>query len=230
MQVGLAAHRGQFFHLGGGLFGGDADRVEAVAEDYTEGGEVVVTAELAAQCNGEFRLAPRQDVPRALGENLRVTEGPRRLDIVATDLRYPIPYSENFYADLLKFASRPGDTALLEQTHAAHGRRRAVVLIERERDEDDAPEVAVLNELALSLAMKKIGMEAMRQFGGTEIKTSGSLGIYTFDECSPALAFAKRFREARSCGRVSPAGSGSIMAKCWCSNWTMGPRTSPAPP
>jgi hypothetical protein len=35
VQVGLAAHRGQFFSLGGGLYGVDADRVETVAENYT---------------------------------------------------------------------------------------------------------------------------------------------------------------------------------------------------
>jgi class 3 adenylate cyclase len=54
----------------------------------------------------------------------------------------------------------------------------------------------VLNEFALSLAMKKIGAGLLNDHGGNEIKTSGSIGIYTFDECRTALSFARRFREA----------------------------------
>jgi len=198
VQVGLAAHRGLFYSLGGGLYGADADRVETVSENYTEGGEVVITSELGAEFAGanRFSVQPRIDLPPELGKNLRVTAGPRRDDLQPHETRYPIPYSEQFYADLLRFSSRPDDTQLLEQVHRTYSQRRAVVLIERERDETDANEVAVLNELALSLAMKKIGVEALGELGGSEIKTSGSLGIYTFDECAPALAFAKRFREA----------------------------------
>ena len=198
VQVGVAAHRGHFYQLGGGLYGADADRVEAVSESYSQGGEVVISSELLTQFNGaaSFSLQPRTDIPSELGENLRVTAGPRRGDLRPQETRYPIPYSEQFYADLLRFAGRPDDSQLLEQVHRTYSRQRAVVLIERERDETDANEVAVLNELALSLAMKKIGVEALGELGGSEIKTSGSIGIYTFDECAPALAFAKRFREA----------------------------------
>lgn len=197
VQVGIAAHRGHFYRLGGGLYGADANRVERVSESYAEGGEVVVTSELAAQFASPdcFSLQPRSDVPAAWGANLRVTAGPRRTDLNPQPTRYPIPYSQEFYDDLLRYASRPQDAQLLQQVHETYSRQRAVVLIERERDETDADEVAVLNELALSLAMKKIGVEALGELGGSEIKTSGSIGIYTFDECAPALAFAKRFRE-----------------------------------
>jgi len=197
-QVGIAAHRGCFYRLGGGLYGADADRVEEVSETHTEGGEVVITAELRAELGRPecFSLQPRTDMPSELGENLRVTAGPRRGDLEPQQTQYPIPYSDQFYADLLQFAGRPDDSKLLEQVHKTYSRQRAVVLIERERDETDANEVAVLNELALSLAMKKIGVKALGDLGGSEIKTSGSIGIYTFEECGQALAFAQRFREA----------------------------------
>jgi class 3 adenylate cyclase len=70
-----------------------------------------------------------------------------------------------------------------------------VVLIERERDETESREVAILNDLALSLAMKNIGGALLRDGGGKEIKTAGSIGIYTFEESRVALDFARRFRE-----------------------------------
>lgn len=198
VQVGIAAHSGHFYRLGGGLYGAEADRVETISESYTVGGEVVITGELGALLGraGSFSLQPTTGMPAELGENLRVMAGPRSADLRPPETRYPIPYSEQFYADLLRFASRPDDSQLLEHVHRTYCRERAVVLIERERDETDADEMAVLNELALSLAMKKIGVEALGELGGSEIKTSGSIGIYTFETCAPALAFAKRFREA----------------------------------
>jgi class 3 adenylate cyclase len=197
VQVGLAAHHGHFFRLGGGLYGADAERVESVSEDHTEGGEIVITAELASQlaCPDNFSLLPRSDLPPELGANLRVTAGPRRDDLTPGDVRYPIPYSEAFYADLLRYAGSPEDLQLLKEVHQTYSRRRAVVLIERERDETDSVEAAVLNELALSLAMRKIGVKLLGDHGGSEIKTSGSIGIYTFEDCAAALAFAKRFRQ-----------------------------------
>jgi len=68
------------------------------------------------------------------------------------------------------------------------------VLVEREREEPDVPEIAVLNDLALSAAMTKVAVNLLRATGGTEIKTVGNLGIYTFDDTRAALAFAREFR------------------------------------
>ncbi|MDO8666508.1 MAG: hypothetical protein Q7J79_07840, partial [Gemmatimonadales bacterium] len=46
--IGMAAHVGEFFELGAGVYGPDADRVETVAEEHTEGGEILITDTLAA--------------------------------------------------------------------------------------------------------------------------------------------------------------------------------------
>src|SRR5258705_6778483 len=45
VQVGVAAHSGHFFRLGGGLYGLDADRVEAISEDHTAGGGICSTTQ-----------------------------------------------------------------------------------------------------------------------------------------------------------------------------------------
>ena len=197
VQIGFGVHRGHFFRLGEGLYGADADRVETIAESYTAAGEIVVTAETAAQFGAErgFFLMPRVDLPPELGANLRITAGARRDDLRPEKTRYPIPFSEDFYKDLMRYASSPNDSKLLEEVHSTYSQRRAVVLIERERDETESREVAILNDLALSLAMKNIGAALLRDSGGKEIKTAGSIGIYTFEESSVALDFARRFRE-----------------------------------
>src|SRR6185503_12278727 len=124
-----------------------------------------------------FSLTPRSDLPPELGANLRVTSGARRDDLRPENVRYPIPYSDSFYEDLKRYANSPSDSKLLEEVHSTYSQRRAVLLIERERDETESREVAILNDLALSLAMKNIGGSLMRDSGGKEIKTAGSIGI-----------------------------------------------------
>ncbi len=198
VRIGAAAHWGNFFLLAGGLYGGDADRVERIAEDFTSGGEVVVTPELAArlQNGGSFQLTPRTDLPADLAPAYRVEDGPRASGLQADDFAYPFPYSDKFYDDLARYAADSGNMTLLESIHQRYNRRRAVVLIEREREESDVPEISVLNELALSAAMTRLGAALLRDTGGTEIKTAGSIGIFTFPESVPALEFAQQFRQA----------------------------------
>lgn len=43
LQVGMAIHRGTFWEIGEGMFGEDADLVEAVAEDFTSAKEIVLS-------------------------------------------------------------------------------------------------------------------------------------------------------------------------------------------
>jgi hypothetical protein len=190
--IGLAAHRGTFYELMDGVYGPDADRVETVAEEHTEGGELVVTAEVAAALppGHGFTLVRRADLAAAFGEVLRVTGGPRLEPLAATDIRYPTPFPDAFR----------------EQLHAAGEERRAVpepeyedctvVLVERERDVPDEPEVALLNDLALAAAMRRIATALLAELGGSEIKTAGLIGIYTFDDPGTGVAFARRFRDA----------------------------------
>jgi hypothetical protein len=197
LQIGVAAHAGRFFQLAGALYGAESDRVEALAEGHAGPGEIVITSELSARIAepGLFETAPH-DASAALGANLRVTGGPRRAGLDARDSSYPIPYSEDFYEDLLRMATGSAEAADFEQVQKNYGRQRAVALIEREREESAIDEVAALNELAMSLAMRKIGWSLLAGTGGHEVKTSGSIGIYTFEDCEAALDFVRRFRDA----------------------------------
>ena len=198
VRIGAAAHWGGFFLLGGGLYGADADRVERIAEDYTRGGEVLVTPEFAARLDpgDAFHFSARDGLPPELAPALRVDGGPRAVNLTPRDFQYPFPYSAEFYDDLLSYAADSGNLALLEAIHHRYSRRCAVVLIEREREETAVPEIAVLNDLALSAAMTRVGGELLRDTGGAEIKTAGPVGIFTFGDGSSALEFAHRFRKA----------------------------------
>ncbi|MFM7888779.1 MAG: hypothetical protein ACKPCM_19270 [Pseudanabaena sp.] len=56
-----------------------------------------------------FLLEERDDLHTELGKIYRVLDGKRLKHIQPIDQRYPIPYSEEFYVDLLEYESRLSD-------------------------------------------------------------------------------------------------------------------------
>ena len=192
ISIGLCAHRGDFYALGNGVYGADADRVEIVAEEHTEGGELLITNALAAALEApqSWALAPRTDLARDFGVIHSVTGGPRAGDVAPTDFRYPLPYTDGFYEGLSTYTRTRRDSQMPRPVYD----ESAVVLIEREREETDIPEVAVLNDLALAAAMTRIGAALLPDLHGSGIKTSGQISIYTFQDCRNAVAFAEGFR------------------------------------
>jgi class 3 adenylate cyclase len=192
--IGLCAHSGEYFELAGGVYGPDADRVELAAEEYTEAGELVITDHLASQLTPGFgfSLAPRAGLPATLGEILQVTGGPRLPGLEATDLKYPVPYTDDFYAGLSAYARTRRKSLAPRPLY----RELAVVLIEREREEPDIPEVAALNDLSLAAVMKRIGGRLLADLRGQEIKTAGLISLYTFEDCASAVSFAEAFRDS----------------------------------
>jgi hypothetical protein len=191
VPIGLCAHHGQFFELAGGVYGPDADRVEIVAEEHTEGGELVVTDTLAGLLEGTdaFTLRPRTDLAADFGTILRVDDGPRLEGVAADDINYPAPYSAEFFAEISRSKGRRRSLMPRPSYDEA-----AVVLIEREAEDPDIPEVKVLNDLALTAAMIRIGDQFLRDLSGTEIKNAGLVSIYTFRDARSAVAFAEEIR------------------------------------
>ena len=191
--IGICAHHGMFYELGKGIYGPDADRVESIAEDFTEAGELAITGELAALLGttASFSLRPREDLRATFGAVLRVTDGPRLGGIDASDFRYPLPFTEEFFGGLTEF-QRTRRASLVP--HPAY-RESAVVVIEREREDLDVPEVAALNDLALSAALKRLGRALVDDLAGLEIKTAAGVSIYLFDEPRHGVDFCRKLRQ-----------------------------------
>lgn len=194
--IGLCGHYGVFYQLGNGLYGPDADRVEALAEDCTSSGELIVTGELA-RFLGEtppLTLAPREDLRPTFGDVRRVTDGSRLSGIEPSDFRYPLPFSEEFFGGLTEF-QRTRRTSLVPRPAF---RDVAVVVIEPEREDQDIPEIAALNDLAIAAALKRLGQGLLEGLTGLEVKTSGGasgVSIYLFEAPPHAVDFARRLRD-----------------------------------
>lgn len=201
VQIGICVHRGEFYELGQGIYGPDADRVEGVAEDFTAGGELVVT-DAVLEKMGEtaaFELAPRADLLDRFGVIHRVTDGPRLGGIEASDFHYPLPFTDEFYGGLAQF-HRTRRTSIVPRPAY---QEVTVLIIAPEREDRDIPEVAALNDLALAAAIKRIGIGLVEDLAGTEVKTSSGVSIYLFEEARHAVDFARKLRDMLSAQGVA---------------------------
>lgn len=196
IAIGLAAHFGEFYRVLGGMYGAESAAIEAIAEDHTAGGEIVVSAAIVARLEPDhgFTLERREQPASAIGPLYRVLGGPRPTRPPGADVNYPIPYSPAFYRDLLALEAQLEDRAAARAMSRRYTVRRVVVLVERESHEADSHEIAVLNDLALSAMMKDAAIRHLEGSAGQEIKVAGPLGIYAFEDPSQALEFAEGFR------------------------------------
>ncbi|HBB32444.1 MAG TPA: family 3 adenylate cyclase [Cyanobacteria bacterium UBA8803] len=197
VQIGMGAHYGEFYFLSGGLYGLEADTIEAIAENDTAGGEIVISQAIVKRLplGHGFTLAKRKDLSTPIGDIFQVLDGPRLSDVKAGNKNYPIPYSERFYADLVEYGKRLSDKVFGKQLRDKYILQKVVVLIERESRETETHEVTVFDNLSLSALMKDVGMRLLPQSQGMEIKVVSSVGIYTFDDAAAALSFARSFRD-----------------------------------
>jgi class 3 adenylate cyclase len=197
--IGLAVHHGQFYELGSGLHGADADRVESLAEDHTEAGELLITGELRRLLGETASFAFEPCVgPAYASEIYRVADGPRLEGIEPSEFRYPLPFPEDFYNGLSEF-QRTRRTSVVPKPAYRDG---FVVVVEREREDRDEPEMASLNDLALAAAITRVGAGLLGELGGLEVKSTGGPCIYYFDEARRSLTFARKLREFFEAQRI----------------------------
>jgi class 3 adenylate cyclase len=197
IRIGIGVHRGTFTELAGGLYGAEADTIEEIAENHVGGGEIAVTGPVVDRLPADHGFILRRkdglDAPRWAVYDL--LDGPRLADPrPAEDERYPIPYSPGLHADLLTLERSPGDAGLLHRLTARHLHERTVVLIEREGAPAQTPDLALLRDLTLSAVMRETGLRLLPTDGAVEIKVTGPLAIYLFDEPASAVRFALRLR------------------------------------
>lgn len=197
ISIGIGAHYGEFYYISGGLYGLEADTIEAVAENETEGGEIVISQAICSRLSAHhsFQLTKRSDLLTPIGDIFRVLDGNRLAEVPGINKNYPIPYSDSFYADLVEYENRLTDTAFCQALSDKYIVHKFVVLIERETKATESHEIGMFTNLSISAMMKDIGMRLLPQSHGMEIKVISSLGIYTFDNPHAALEFAQAFRE-----------------------------------
>jgi class 3 adenylate cyclase len=197
IKIGIGAHYGNFYAISGGLYGAEADAIEEIAENHTCGGEILISQALCDRLpsNHNFILEKRDDLHPTIGNIYRVLDGERLSGLQPVDQRYPIPYSEDFYADLLAYETRLTDQDFAQGLVDKYIQNKVVVLIESENEVVEAHEASIFNQLSFSALMKDIGLRLLDQASAAEIKVVSSLGIYAFDDAIAAVNFAQTFRQ-----------------------------------
>ncbi|RCJ14641.1 family 3 adenylate cyclase [Nostoc sp. ATCC 43529] len=197
IKIGLGAHYGEFYYINGGLYGLEADVIEEIAENDTEGGEIAISQafyELLPD-NHNFTITQKSEAVTQIGKLFRVVDGPSLDTIPPLNPQYPIPYSEDFYADLLAYGNRLTDTDFAKQLADKYLQNKVVVLIERGTEEAESHEISMFSNLALAAELKDTGLQLLEKYNGVEVKVVGSIGIYVFDQADTALNFAQAFRQ-----------------------------------
>ncbi len=198
VKVGLGAHYGEFYAISGGLYGQQADAIEEIAENETDGGEIVISQaiyELLPPDHG-FAVDQRTDMSAIIGNIYRVTDGPRLGEIPPVDRNYPIPYSDSFYADLLTYQNCLGDQELGNRLTEKYIQTKTVVLVEHDGHKANAGLVSIFDGLSLSALLKDEALLLLSNLGGTEVKVVGNFGIYIFEDSGAAIEFAQALRQA----------------------------------
>jgi class 3 adenylate cyclase len=197
IKIGIGAHYGNFYAISGGLYGSEADAIEDIAENHTCGGEILISQALCDRfpSNHNFTIEKRDDLNPTIGNIYRVLDGERLSGLQPVDQRYPIPYSEDFYADLLAYETRLADQDFAQPLIDKYIQNKVVVLIESKNEVGESHEVSMFNQLSFSALMKDIGLRVLDQASVAEIKVISSLGIYAFDNAIAAVNFAQTFRQ-----------------------------------
>lgn len=185
VRVGFGIHHGECYRLAGGLFGPQADWIEAIAEDDTAGGEIVVSEPVLAALPAPLRAAARRrEDLAARGALWSLTDYQGPLDARPGERRdYPTPFDRAFF-DRIRGATLD---ELAADSLADCTRRTTVAFVKVAHGEQPF----LLDQFT---AMSLVDLSIRRVAAGHRadvVKSTGTLAIVLFDDDQAALAFAR---------------------------------------
>ncbi|KFA94345.1 hypothetical protein [Archangium violaceum] len=185
VQVGMGIHTCECYRVGGGLFGEGADFIEAIAEDETAGGEIVVSGAILEWLPGGLRDAARvREDLRAHGALWSLKDFSGRVEAVeGGNPNYPTPFDAAFFQRLRSMSVEELGTEAFPE----YRKTRTVVFVKAKH----APREFLLDSFTdmslIDLTVRRIAAS----HGADVVKSNGTLAIVLFDEGREAVAFAR---------------------------------------
>lgn len=196
VRVGMCVHAGVFYEIGGGLFGGDAELVEELAENHAAGAELLVTNELVQRlvAPNEYALTRRSDLDAVHPAGTFSLRSSRRMaSLRAAEGLYPHPFPADFFA-MLRDPARRAEAAAAEGAGAPLVERFVVFVARKGSARSQTDLASVLDELLLNQRMSAIVEESL--VGSAQLaETTGGLAIVVFEKGREAVAFARTIRD-----------------------------------
>ena len=185
VQVGIGIHVGECYKVAGGLFGPDADLIEQLAEDYTAGGETLLSASTFDRLDIALREAARvrQDlVPVGRLWSLVDYRGPLEA-VHGEDMAYPIPFDRAFHQRL---RSTPIEQ-LADANFGDYQRTCAVAFVKIDHGQHALLLDAFTQLTLMDLAVRRVA----GSFKADVVKSNGTLAIVLCEASAEAVAFAR---------------------------------------
>ncbi|HEX5749747.1 MAG TPA: hypothetical protein VFZ09_26180 [Archangium sp.] len=185
VQVGMGIHTCECYRVGGGLFGEGADFIEAIAEDETAGGELVVSGAILERLPAGIRDAARlREDLRERGELWSLKDFPGRVEAVeGGNLHYPTPFDAAFF-------QRVRSTSVEElgkESFPEYRKTRTVVFVKVRHVPHEFLLDSFTDMSLIDLAVRRIASS----HGADVVKSNGTLAIVLFEEGHAAVAFAR---------------------------------------
>jgi class 3 adenylate cyclase len=197
LKIGMCVHSGEFYEVGGGLYGGDAETVEHLAEDFAGPGDILVTHAVTPRLGHATAaaLAPRPELSVVFAPGVSTLVRARRMpELRGDDTPYPHAYPEAFFAQLRRLRQADDADAVRKQIYAAYLRERVVVFVARLRPHSSSRSLAaLLDDLMNNVLVEAVITVAMRA-GDHIAGLGGGLAILTFDTPGEGLEFARAVR------------------------------------
>jgi len=189
VRVGMGLHFAEAYHIGGGIYGPEADRIEEVSENETDGGEIVVTQEIADQLpeNYTAHLTKRDDLDHH--GTFYSLKNINDISPLATseDEAYPTPFNKEFFSMLTSNSLEE----LEKQSFEKYMHEKVVVVLWVPHEEHHF----LLDHFTAYAKVQTLIQEGAEDFRGDVVKSTGALGIVLFDDPTDALSYSTAMKE-----------------------------------
>jgi hypothetical protein len=194
--IGMAVHYGEFYDIGGGLYGRDADMVERLAEHDARSGEVLVTAAMVDRVahGADARFTPARDL-QTVDESrvFRFATSARMAGLAVTAVRYPHPFPEEFFSRLSALGTAPDREAAKQAIYEQYLRDRVIVFLSVEREPSAGGLGTLLDDLVINAVMETV-IGRLPGAAAHVTGIGGGIAILAFEQADEAVDLAITLR------------------------------------
>ena len=190
-RIGMCVHHGQFYAVGGGMYGPDAWLANHVGEFDTRPGETLVSEAVreALDDAAAWTFEARDDL-KSRGAMATVVDGPDAAEIEASDLDYPGPYDAAMRERLRELAEGRDAEEVGVEIEVSYQHERAMLVIERVGTGPERSALSVLEHLSGNASIHRI-VRFLVADGGLPYKVAGRRGIVAYPTARDALSAAR---------------------------------------